>query len=39
MTDGYGSWWNIGIAEVTETEEGKKAAEEVFRAREAARQY
>ena len=39
MTDGYESWWNVGIATTSEKEDVRKACEEVLRGREEARDY
>ena len=39
MTDGYESWWNIGISTVSEKESVKKACEDVMQARKKARLY
>ncbi len=39
MTDGYESWWNVGIATTSEKESVRKAAEEVLAARAEARAY
>ena len=39
MTDGYESWWNVGIATTSKKEGVKKACEEVLRGREEARDY
>lgn len=39
MTDGYGSWWNVGQAQVSEKESVREAWDEVKAARDAARQY
>ena len=39
MTDGYGSWWNVGIAMTSESESVREAAREVLEHREQARQY
>jgi len=39
MTDGYESWWNIGIAEETSREAGRKAAASVMAERSRARAY
>lgn len=39
MTDGYGSWWDIGIAMVSENEEVRKAANDVLENRDKARLY
>ena len=39
MTDGYGAWWNVGIAAVSEKESVREAAREVMEHREQARKY
>lgn len=39
MTDGYESWWNVGLAEVSEKAEVSKAYEAVAKGREEARKY
>ncbi|MFP3156213.1 3D-(3,5/4)-trihydroxycyclohexane-1,2-dione acylhydrolase (decyclizing) [Lachnospiraceae bacterium ZAX-1] len=39
MTDGYKSWWNVGIAEVSQSEDGQEALKEVMRERAEARKY
>lgn len=39
MTDGYGSWWDVGIAAVSEKESVRKASEEVMKERSEARDY
>ncbi|MBQ9015022.1 MAG: 3D-(3,5/4)-trihydroxycyclohexane-1,2-dione acylhydrolase (decyclizing) [Firmicutes bacterium] len=39
MTDGYESWWNIGIAEETDSAAGKAALEDVLDHRRQARKY
>lgn len=39
MTDGYESWWNIGVAEVSNKQEIQKAYEEVAEMRKRAKQY
>ena len=39
MTDGYGSWWNVGIAMTSESESVREAAREVLEHREQARKY
>lgn len=40
MTDGYdGSWWNVGVAEVSKRESVEKAYTEVQRVRDDAKQY
>ena len=39
MTDGYGSWWDVGIAAVSEKESVRKASEEVMEGRSEARHY
>jgi 3D-(3,5/4)-trihydroxycyclohexane-1,2-dione acylhydrolase (decyclizing) len=39
MTDGYHSWWNVGLASVTGVEAQQKAYEELLVNREKARKY
>ena len=39
MTDGYESWWDIGIAMTSEKESVRKAADDVLKARSEARLY
>lgn len=39
MTDGYQSWWNIGLASVTESEPVKKAYNSLMENRSKARRY
>ncbi len=39
MTDGYESWWNVGLAEVSEKESVIKAHEDVVEHRARARKY
>lgn len=39
MTDGYESWWNVGIATTSEKESVRKACEEVMEGRREARDY
>ena len=39
MTDGYESWWNVGIAQVSDNENVQKAWNVVKQKREKARQY
>lgn len=39
MTDGYGSWWNIGIAATSGKESVRKACQDVMEGRRTARQY
>ncbi|MDR1801525.1 MAG: 3D-(3,5/4)-trihydroxycyclohexane-1,2-dione acylhydrolase (decyclizing) [Lachnospiraceae bacterium] len=39
MTDGYESWWNVGIATTFTTKEGKEAYDDVMEHREKARRY
>lgn len=39
MTEGYESWWNVGVAEVSENEEVQKAYEEKAEMRKKAKQY
>lgn len=39
MTDGYESWWNVGIATTSEKESVRKACEGVLEGREDARDY
>ncbi|MDD5987069.1 MAG: 3D-(3,5/4)-trihydroxycyclohexane-1,2-dione acylhydrolase (decyclizing) [Eubacteriales bacterium] len=39
MTNGYNSWWNVGLADTSEKESVRKAWEEVKQGREEARKY
>ncbi|MDO5455525.1 MAG: 3D-(3,5/4)-trihydroxycyclohexane-1,2-dione acylhydrolase (decyclizing) [Eubacteriales bacterium] len=39
MTDGYGAWWNVGMAMVSESESVREAADEVLKYRAEARKY
>lgn len=39
MTDGYNSWWNVGIAETSQKECVRRAWEEIKEGRQEARQY
>ena len=39
MTDGYGAWWNVGIATTSESESVREACREVMEHREQARKY
>ena len=39
MTDGYGAWWNVGIATTSESESVREACQEVMHHREQARKY
>jgi 3D-(3,5/4)-trihydroxycyclohexane-1,2-dione acylhydrolase (decyclizing) len=39
MTDGYLSWWDVGIATTSATEEGRAACGEVMKNRKEGRQY
>lgn len=39
MTDGYESWWNVGVAEVSEKESIQKAYQERQKKLETAKQY
>lgn len=39
MTDGYESWWNVGIATTSEKEDVRKACEGVMTGRSEARKY
>lgn len=39
MTDGYNSWWNVGIATTSEKESVRKACEGVLEGRAEARRY
>lgn len=39
MTDGYGSWWNVGLASTTGVETQKKAYEKLIENRNSARRY
>ena len=39
MTEGYKSWWNVGLAEVTGIQAEKEAYAKLVKARDAARRY
>ena len=39
MTDGYESWWNVGIATTSEKESVRKACEGVLKGRSESRAY
>ena len=39
MTDGYGAWWNVGLASTTENENQKKAYDNLIENRARARKY
>ena len=39
MTDGYGAWWNVGLASVSGVEAQRKAYENLISSREKARKY
>ena len=39
MTDGYGAWWNVGLASTTGVEAQKKAYDNLISSREKARKY
>ena len=39
MTDGYGAWWNVGLASTTSVEAQKQAYENLIQSREKARKY
>ena len=39
MTDGYDSWWNVGLASVSGVEKQQKAYENLIQSREKARKY
>ena len=39
MTDGYGAWWNVGIATTSESASVREACREVMEHREQARKY
>ena len=39
MTDGYGAWWNVGLASVTTNEAQKKAYANLVESRKKARKY
>ncbi len=39
MTDGYDSWWHVGVAEVSEQESVQKAYEAKEKKLESAKQY
>lgn len=39
MTDGYGAWWNVGLASTTENENQRKAYDNLIENRAKARKY
>ena len=39
MTDGYGAWWNVGLASTTSVDAQKNAYENLLKNRENARKY
>ena len=39
MTDGYESWWNVGIATTSEKESVREACEGVMKGRSESREY
>jgi 3D-(3,5/4)-trihydroxycyclohexane-1,2-dione acylhydrolase (decyclizing) len=39
MTDGYDSWWDVGLAAVSESESVRKYRKEVEEGRQEARKY
>ena len=39
MTDGYGSWWNVGCSDIPRTEKGKEAFAEKQAHLKEARKY
>jgi 3D-(3,5/4)-trihydroxycyclohexane-1,2-dione acylhydrolase (decyclizing) len=39
MTDGYKTWWNVGVATTSEKPEVREAAKQVLEMREKARKY
>lgn len=39
MTDGYGSWWNVGLAQVAKSKEQQKEYEALAEKRQEARKY
>lgn len=39
MTDGYGSWWNVGLASTTSVEAQQKAYDQLIESRNKARKY
>ena len=39
MTDGYGAWWNVGLASTTSVPAQQKAYEKLIESREKARKY
>jgi len=39
MTDGYESWWNVGIATASEKESVRQACEQVLKGRQESRKY
>jgi 3D-(3,5/4)-trihydroxycyclohexane-1,2-dione acylhydrolase (decyclizing) len=39
MTDGYGAWWNVGLASTSSVEAQKQAYEDLVESRKKARKY
>ena len=39
MTDGYGAWWNVGLASTAKAQQQKTAYEALVQSREKARKY
>ena len=39
MTDGYGAWWNVGMAMVSDSASVREAADDVIKHREEAKKY
>ena len=39
MTDGYGSWWNVGLASTAQSEKQKAAYDQLLANRAKARKY
>ena len=39
MTDGYESWWNVGIATTSQKESVREACEDVLKGRSESRAY
>ena len=39
MTDGYGAWWNVGLASTTSVPAQQTAYEKLIASREKARKY
>jgi 3D-(3,5/4)-trihydroxycyclohexane-1,2-dione acylhydrolase (decyclizing) len=39
MTDGYGAWWNVGLASTTAVPAQQEAYENLIASREKARKY